>query len=299
MGYSLSLKESTVTVDGAPASLIPADNVTPVGFGNQAALIDPAPAAGQEVVISGTFCPQEQTCPPATISFVTSAPDTTAPAAPSSMTFDIHDYADFKAFGGSCQSDSDLAWWITTIAEPAAKEESLVILAIEGFRDEAFTDLAFSSTSFLDATFAKVGVRQTINILNGEAAPEAFCIRATTSDAAGNKAAKSISSCRPCKFKVENEPTMSPNPPMEPVWAAADTYPGGTCDPGGGAGGAGGGAGAGVGGGGGNGGEEDDTTTGGCGCRVPGEETGGGAAGAAGLLALSVVGLGLSRRRRS
>jgi MYXO-CTERM domain-containing protein len=297
LGFGISLDDVTVTVDSAPATLKLAGDILPDGLGNTSVLVDPTPAAGQTVVLSGTFCPTDLMCQPQTITFVTSAPDTAAPEPPTGLTFDVHDYPDFKSGGGDCQSDSDLAYWVTTMAKPESEGGAPLLLTVEGFRDAGFTDLATTTTTFMQVAPVTLGIRMVASALGGESAPEALCFRATIQDAAGNAAAEPISACKPCSYRKDEE-GAEPNffPPSEPMWGVADIYPGGPCDAGLGVGG--GGAGGNGGGGSDNGGGETDEA-GGCGCRIGGGATRGAAEDAAGFMAMSLLGLGLARRRRA
>lgn len=263
-GYGISLDAVAVTVDGAPASLVHAAPIEALGIATFAVLVSPPPMVGQTVEVKGDFCPPESMCEPQAFTFVATEADISAPPAPSALSFNLYDYPDFKSSGGDCQNDSDLAWWITAAGEPASATESRVLLTIEGFRGADFKDLAFSTSTFLTADAATVSVHQTIGVLNGLAAPDALCIRATTMDAAGNKSAGSASACEPCNYRKDASPATSDWVPAEPEWTAADVFPGGPCDMGSGVGGSG-GAGSG-------GGTSGDVTFGGCGCHIEGND---------------------------
>lgn len=303
-GAQVSLDDVAVTVDGQPASLVPAEEVASLGLSSKAVLVDPQPAKGQSVLIEGTFCAPEYQCPVASVTFTAGAPDVSSPAPPSSVVFNVHDYPDFKSSGGDCQSDSDLAFWVHLFGVPASAGESPVIYSVEAFRDAGLSDLAFAQRVFFQSEEVTVQARKTTAFLNGAEAPEALCFRVTALDASGNEAAGAVVTCEPCHYKQETGQPVDFLPPAEPEWTAQDIYPGGQCDAGGnGAGGgshaegAGGGSHA-EGAGGGEIGDDDGgaATIGGCGCQTGGDVTGGSAllaSAAAALLAIA----GRARRR--
>lgn len=257
-GYDISLDAVSVTVDGQPASFTTATDVSSSRLAAITARVSPTPAAGQTVRIFGTFCAAPH-CEVSDITYVTSAPDTTPPASPASLSFDVHDYTDFESSGGDCQSSSDAAWWIEVGTTPPQPTESPVVVVIEGSRNESFDDVVFSSSAFVSAATTNLNVRRLVDeALNGPLA-EDFCIRASVRDAAGNEAVTVVQACRPCHFRKESTMT-SFGPPQEPAWTDDDIYEGGTCDADGGGDGDGDG-------------DDDDGGTGprrigGCGCSV-------------------------------
>ena len=107
--------DATVTVDGAPASLVQATEF-PVGFvGGMGARVQPEPAAGQEVIITGDFCSDEVDpsfgCEVQTVRFVTTDAERPATCAIERELRGLRS-SDFRSGGGDCQSDSDLAWFV-------------------------------------------------------------------------------------------------------------------------------------------------------------------------------------------
>lgn len=294
MGADMSLDDVVATVDGAPASLIAADAVASLALGSFALLINPAPQPGQTVEIKGTFCPPAYQCPAKTISFVASAPDTTAPADPSNLSFNLYDYPDFKSSGGDCQSDSDFAWWIHAAAPPPAMSESPVIVTFEAFRDQELQNLAFSKSTFVNSAETTIVQRATLDFLAGVSAPDALCIRASTIDAAGNKGATSAAVCKPCNYRKDNQSPASSWPPDEPMWAQADAYPGGPCSMSSGAGGGGSSSSSG------SGGSGETVITDGCSFRAQGSSSDGEPFGARSeLAAIAAIALLSASRRRS
>lgn len=295
MGYNMALDDVVVTVDGAAASLVPADAIGPLGLGSFAVLVTPAPQPGQAVEIKGTFCLPIDQCPAASISFVASEPDTSAPAALSDLSFNVHDYPDFKSSGGDCQSDSDLAFWIHGSVEPPAMSESPVLVTFEAFRDQELKNLAFSRSTFATSADITIGHRATLDFLAGASAPDALCFRASTIDAAGNKGATSAAVCKPCNYRQDSSPSMSNWPPDEPMWTQADAYPGGPCFMGSGAGGGGSSSSSS-----GSGGDDKIVINDGCSIRAEGPSTNAGSSDArSALAALAVIALIGAFRKRS
>ncbi|MGK3992694.1 hypothetical protein [Sorangium sp. So ce1024] len=316
-GFSISLDAVSVTVDGEPASLVAVTDLPPVGC-RLVARIEPPPGEGQAIVIEGDFCSAERSCGQSRIELTAGAADTEAPAGPRGLSFDLHDHADFKSSGGDCQVDTDLTWWITVDAETAGSGEAPVITTVEAFRDDTFAAPVFSQSRFMNAATATVALSRTAAVLDGAAAPEAFCFRATVTDTAGNAAGEVAYACRPCYYRKDPD-TAQPGlgAPPEPAWTEEDVYPGGTCDsgtgPGSGTGTGGGDASTGAGGsggdgGGGNGGGSGgdgpggsggggETEESGCSCRAAGGSDGEGQSGIAALALLACAALAGRRKR--
>lgn len=284
-GYSISLDSVTVTVDGQSATLLPVTTGPVSKVGTLRATIEPKPASGQAVVISGSFC-ADPGCQPVEIKFTAGAEDNDPPPATEIASYDVYDYPDFKSSGGDCQSDSDLAWFFDFTTTALAPGESPRILVLERAADASFSNASEVVSTFVNGTTFGLTDRDMAASLGGSSAPEAFCFRVSTTDAAGNVGGVSQVVCKPCNYRVESgSPPFSPAP--EPAWTSADVYPGGTCDEGGGgAGGAGGSGGSGGSGGMDN--EGDDTM---CSVRAVG-----GSGAASGAFAGMIVALGAALR---
>lgn len=299
-GYDVTLDDTTVTVAGQPATLTTAG--TPGGLG-LSALIVPAPQAGDEVIIEGTFCPAGSGCPSKKITFTATAPDTTPPKGADAASFDVYDYADYHSSGGDCTSDSDLAEWVQLKGPTPDAGGSPVIFTLEAYRDAGLTDLVFTRSGFLPETGqAEVELRLFAADLGGKSAPEALCFHVSTKDAAGNPAPSLTESpvvvCKPCNYRVSDAPNTGFGPPPEPMWSGADAYPGGPCDPHAstGAGGNYPDAGLTTGSGGGSSGGNDEVI-GGCSCQV-GDEAGGAGASLGGIALVAAAMARAGRRRR-
>ncbi|WP_437630023.1 hypothetical protein [Sorangium sp. So ce854] len=158
----------------------------------------------------------------------------------------------------------------------------------------------------MNATPATVVLSRTADVLDGAAAPEALCFRATVMDTAGNAAGEPVHACKPCYYRKDPE-TAQPGlgGPPEPAWTEEDVYPGGACDsgmgPGSGTGTGGGDASTGAGGSGGDGAGGSDgggeTEESGCSFRAAGGSGGAGKAGIAALALLACAALAGRRTR--
>src|ERR1044072_9374600 len=100
LGYDIALGGVTVTVDGQPATLVPAPDAAVNGVEGVTARITSAPAKGQMVKIEGDFCAASGGCGASTITFTAGDSDVTPPSPPASIGFDLYDYPDFKSGGG-------------------------------------------------------------------------------------------------------------------------------------------------------------------------------------------------------
>jgi MYXO-CTERM domain-containing protein len=300
-GHDILPTEATVTVDGQPATLKDVSKTLFSEIGLVGVVVEPTPAAGQNVVITGTFCEPVVGCNPMTLYYQATAPDTTPPPAISLTSFNIYDYPDFKSSGGDCQSNSDFAWWLHLDSPiPVQGTDGAVFYSVEGYRDASLAGgPVFTVVGYVDAVWSStVTIQSTIDTLQGKALPEAACFRVKAYDSAGNT--PSISSellCKPCNYRVDTVAGTG-SVHHEPTWTAADVYPGGTCDSsmtGTSTGSASTSASTGTGAGGGS--DGGDEVIGGCGCSVAGESDS--AAGLFGALALALCSsLRLARRRR-
>ena len=286
-GYDISLAKVKVTVDGQPASFGPAPANVP-GVGDLIATITPAPKAGQTVVIQGDFCNDSGAmCAPKTLTFTAGAPDTEAPPPVDVVGYNVYDYLDFKSSGGDCLTDSDLTYWVELQTEAAKDGESQRLYTIDAFSDANFQNKVFSQSGFIRGKDTKVEIQKLASGLEGRKAQEAFCFRATSSDAAGHVTASSLVVCKACFYRADTMPNMS-GPPSEPKWTTADTYPSGPCGDGASSSATSGSSGSSSGG--------DDVVVDGCSCQAGGSGTA--VPGALAALALALQGLRRRRARR-
>ncbi len=294
-GQGISLTDASVTVDGKPAMLKDASATAFVsGTGFFGVFVEPVPAAGQSVVITGTFCPSPG-CNPVVLHYQATAAFDGRPAPVEIAEVDVLDYPDFKSSGGDCQSDSSSAWWLHLKTPlPDRATEGVVLYTIRstpGFGGEP----DFVARGIVTASWNPVlAVRDGDAEPGGPPLPEWKHFSITTVSSNGNMPpGLDGASPRTCHYRVDTGPSPS-SPPGEPMWTAADIYPGGPCDSAAtstsgassGAGGSGGGGGGG------------DQVIGGCGCAVAGDAKS--PTGLLGALALAIGGsLRLARRRRS
>jgi hypothetical protein len=88
-GTEIKLDAVTVTVDGAPASLVPAS--LPARMATIAARVEPEPQEGQAVTVSGSFC---EGCEPITLTYIASARDDAPPEVIAAESFfTVYDHA--------------------------------------------------------------------------------------------------------------------------------------------------------------------------------------------------------------
>jgi hypothetical protein len=153
-GQGLSLTDASVTVDGQPATLKDVSKAFFSEVGLFGVTVEPTPTAGQSVVITGTFCGVGSGCPPVSLHYQATAPNTVAPTSIDLVGFDVHDYVDFKSGGGDCQSDSDFAWWIQLKSQvPDLATSGAKIYRIEGYADASLAGGPLvTSTGFIDGT---------------------------------------------------------------------------------------------------------------------------------------------------
>jgi uncharacterized membrane protein YgcG len=247
IGYNLAFTAVKASVPAMPDQafgLVAAQTKFPALFASDAIpvfgsvyLVDPPPPAGQTVAIEGNFCggSSPSFCDKK-VSYTALPPDTTAPAAPTEVFYNRHDYPDFKSSGGDCQSNSDLAYWVHIKGAAAAAGEAAVIYRIEGFADATLSVPVLGSLVLAQGEETTVGYRVLASQLGGSSTAD-ICLRVTTFDAAGNVSPEVFLGCKPCHARTDPPPgTKDFSAPPEPDWTPADLVPGGSCSAGGQAG---------------------------------------------------------------
>lgn len=225
-GFSISLDQVTVTVDGAPAMLVDASSAFSTGIATLAARVSPKPNPEQKVTISGSFCAG---CATESFTFTARADDLIAPEGIVSAHYGVHDYADFQSGGGDCQSNSDLGLWVHAQTVPANEEEAPSILQIEAFADSNLSKPMGSMASLITTNEAVWGYRVVTADLQG-ADPKAVCFRLSTKDLSGNDGPEPLVLCKACYSRIDAPGSIIASPPGEPVWSDADAIKGGPCD---------------------------------------------------------------------
>lgn len=220
-GFNISIAAVTVTVDGEPAALAPADfddNLSEI-----AAFVEPAPTDGQVVALSGSFC---EGCEPVTITYTAGPPDVTAPA-PSveSSFFAVYEHADFMSSGGDCMTDSDLTLYVHLSQEsPAPGDPSLFRVAWD---PDGEGDAGFHRTVRVDGESHVLALSLVSEQLGGKDPLTEVCLDITALDLAGN-AAETFQVCPAC-FARADEIEHGIDTPAEPAWTEADGVPGSPC----------------------------------------------------------------------
>lgn len=225
-GFSISLDQVTVTVDGAPAMLVDASAAFPTGIATLAARVSPKPNPEQKVTISGSFC---SGCATESFTFTARTDDLIAPEGIVSAHYGVHDYADFQSGGGDCQSSSDLGLWVHAQTVPANEEEAPSVLQIEAFADSNLSKPMGSYTSLITTNEGVWGYRVLKADLQG-ANPAAVCFRLSTKDLSGNDGPEPLVVCNACYSRTDAQGGAAASPPAEPMWGDADAIKGGPCD---------------------------------------------------------------------
>lgn len=224
-GFDLTLDAVTVTVDGQPASLVPAPLAE--GFAAIAALVEPQPQAGQTVVVSGSFCSPEF-CDPVSLTYTASAPDLTAPAPLAEQAyFGVYDHADFASGGGDCQSDSDLTFYLHVPQTAPAGGEALPVVRASYDPDGEGGAFGIRSTVYSPGDMATLVISATDEQLLGKDPATEVCITIEVVDTAGN-AAPAFQVCPACYLRKDDTPQLG-STPSEPAWTEADAVPGSAC----------------------------------------------------------------------
>ncbi|PCC73805.1 hypothetical protein [Nannocystis exedens] len=220
-GFFISIDALTVTVDGQPAALVPADFAD--GLSEIAAFVEPAPTDGQVVVVSGSVC---DGCEPLTLTYTAGPPDVTAPA-PSveSSFFAVYDHADFVSGGGDCMSDSDLTLYVHLSQQsPAPGDPTLFTVAWD---PDGEGEVGFRRTLRVDGESHVLALSLVTERLGGKDPLAEVCLDITAIDAAGN-AAEPFELCPAC-FARADAIEHGVDTPAEPAWTEADGVPGSPC----------------------------------------------------------------------
>lgn len=223
-GFDLSLDGVTVTVDGQPAQFVPAEFAA--GWAQIAVLVEPMPAAGQEVIVSGIFCDPEF-CGPMKMTYTAAAPDLTAPAPDAEQAFfTVYNHGDFVSSGGDCQGDADLTLYMHYFQGlPVAEEASVVMRASWPGADGMG---GFSDFMFATGEEASLSLPLTLFQLGGKDPVSEVCLTVSAIDTANN-AAPPFQVCPACFYRKDDTEVDSSYQP-EPVWSDADAVPGSKCE---------------------------------------------------------------------
>ena len=223
-GQALSLTGVSVTVDGAPAALVPADAVAGAAL---AARVDPPPAPGQAVVIAGDFCQESGGCGPTMLAFTASAADDTPPTPITDGSFfAIYDHGDFVSSGGDCQTDSDLTFYVHLVDGASVGDARTVFTATWDPDGLGPIPAAFGDSTLGTGGASVLSISITADKLLGKT-PADVCLTIQVGDLAGNKPA-SYELCPACYLRQDATVPDGSTPP-EPAWTEDDAVPGSAC----------------------------------------------------------------------
>lgn len=292
-GFDITLDAVTVTVDGQAAQFKEAPFAA--GWANIAVLVEPAPQAGQEVIVSGSFCDPEF-CDPVMLTYTAGAPDLTAPVPDTDASyFAVYDHGDFESGGGDCQSSADLTVYVHVTKDEPEPGEALDVVRASWDGDGGSG--GFGGFRFALGGETLVSLPIETLALGGKDPVSEVCMTIAALDTAGNAAAP-FQVCPACYHRKDDGAIEDPSVP-EPAWSDADAVPGSACasaeastgdsgpEPTGGATGESQSTGAG------DTSDQDDGAEKGCACNTDG------GAWDLGALVVMALGLGLGRRRRS
>lgn len=223
-GQELTLTGVSVTVDGAPAALVPADAVAGAAL---AARVDPPPAPGQTVVIAGDFCQESGGCGPSMLTFTASAADDTSPTPVTEGSFfAIYDHGDFVSSGGDCQYDSDLTFYVHLVDGASVADARTVFTATWDPDGLGPIPAAFGRSALGTGGASVLTISVTADKLLGKA-PTDVCLTIQVADLAGNPPA-SYELCPACYLRQDATVPDGSTPP-EPAWTEDDAVPGSAC----------------------------------------------------------------------
>ncbi|MBK8260558.1 MAG: hypothetical protein IPK80_04370 [Nannocystis sp.] len=211
-GYDISLAGVSVTIDGEAAALAPAPFAD--SWATLAAVVEPAPAPGQVVVLSGDFC-LGGGCEH-TLSYTASAADLVAPIPdPAGSFFAVFDHGDVQSSGGDCLVDHDLTIYVHVALDEAAPGSA-----------PGLTRASAGSVS--GGSFGgRVPIPLVVSQLGGKD-PTSLCFTVEALDLAGN-AAPAFELCNACYYRADDAPNDGYTIIPEPEWGAMDLAPGGAC----------------------------------------------------------------------
>lgn len=231
-GYGLDTAAGlSATVAGKPATLSHLIDVRQNRLGLVLGL-SPQPVEGDAVTVKGNACGPDADTPSCQVdlSFQAGPNDASPPDVPASISYDVHDYLDFDASPGDCQSSSDLAVWVSLPATPAAVPGEFWIVDVRKAGETASLQETLAGRS-ATGTGSTVALRLSAQTA-GDATKGGLCVGVRSFDIAGNESSR-VESCTPCRVRIDPQTGSGGNgsfsPPPKPEWTAVDTFPGGSC----------------------------------------------------------------------
>jgi len=223
-GFDLDPEQFVATVDGEPAEITEITELHRMSYAfEERALLVEGVTEGQHVVMS--WCGFGDCLPIAEYDAV--APHLEAPAPPTSLLFDLHDYPGNHGFGPACQDSEGLRWWIKTEV-PASFADIETFVVFEGVAVNDGESLRFRDYSPFDGTPLDFPVARVDTVLDGDDPPSAVCIRGYVLDTAGNRSAE-LETCLPCRYGTDEAALDGSMLPLQPMWDQGDIYPDGSC----------------------------------------------------------------------
>lgn len=228
-GHGLSAEGLAGTVDGTPVALSVATTPGP----RRASLsltLDPAPTEGQSVHITGTACDGGGgTECDVDLTFTATAPDLDPPTVSGGvLQYDVHDYPNVVADGGSCMSSSDQGHYVNVTVESVTDDyPELAYWEVIGFV-QGPEDVRARRTAPIDGATASVSFHLA-NLQDVD--PADVCFRVDALDPAGHRTTVA-ESCAACRLVDDDDGSTLDVRPPEPAWTAADVRVGGPCDDG-------------------------------------------------------------------
>jgi hypothetical protein len=226
-GAWLSADGIAATIDGVPVqvvideSLSIARGITPAGWSVLALRLEPAPAAGQSVVVSGSPCGEDpEPCPAIEIAYVATEPDLSFDGLSPEFSFDLLRYT---------------TAWQTSCGDYGSVIRTTFDLTTGDLEGEAFVMFEIHARNYPNGITDDRVIREDASALPpfsvhylepeliGDAFPlDGWCVQYDLYDAAGNPGT-SIASCDACMF-AEAEAGVE-DPELSPI-------PGSVCDDG-------------------------------------------------------------------
>ncbi|AKT36798.1 uncharacterized protein CMC5_009190 [Chondromyces crocatus] len=213
----------SVLVDGQPATLVEAAQAQRSRAGGLQVVVEPPPIPGQQVLLSGTFCPASQGCPPVNLAFVAAPPDVEGPTESPALWFDLYDHKDDDAAVGSCV---DLGAFTVTLhvdGSPQPEDASPLMYTIQAFTDASLTNAVGSWRRITQGGSESFYISGAPELVVPQLA-DAYCFRVDIEDLAGNDGVSSSVTCKPCRYRAD------PDSPFSLIdFNEAALYPGGQC----------------------------------------------------------------------
>jgi MYXO-CTERM domain-containing protein len=232
LGPGLTWDGVTATVDGAPVRLVPTPDLDFAawpgdGFSAPApwttARLDPAPAPGAHVVVTGDACTDGDRCA-LHLEYTAGPADEVAPPTPGGVWFDLFAHGPVS-HGEDCVSWGDAEWRVHFEVAADSGTGAAEVLRLEAVTDgmaaRTLRALPFTAGAQMQVVEGRIAHDDA-----GAPLPEASCVRVVAYDLAGNRASLG-EVCPPCHFIADEQPREQA-PPV-PAYGPDNAWPGGVC----------------------------------------------------------------------